>query len=211
MNPVQAPAVALREGRFPDHPTIVVTDTGLQYEGGHRDEQIDPDLLVLWELWAGTGGGIPLYGQLDPELQREAADRLLCAYCLKTPDRAPGEGLLWLLRADAAERSWPADIETTTPPICDLHAALALQRCATLRRGYLAVRVREVERVGVLGTLFMDGGPDGPDELVRFTETNRLPYVLARYMVLALRGATPDLTLHPDLAPSPDRPLREVS
>lgn len=211
MNSVQAPAVALREGRFPCHPTIVVTDTGLQYEGGHREEQIDPDFRVLWELWGGAGGGIPLYGVFDPEVQQEAADRLLCAHCLKKPDHAPGEGMLWLLRADAAVRSWPADIETTTPPICLPHAELAFRRCVTMRRSYLAVRVQEVERVGVLGTLFTEGGPGDPDELVRFTETNRLPYVLARYLVLVLRGATPDLTLHPDLASSPDRTLLEVS
>ncbi|WP_374778606.1 hypothetical protein OG756_41960 (plasmid) [Streptomyces sp. NBC_01310] len=210
MNPVQAPAVALREGRFPDHPTIVVTASGLQYDGGHRDDQADPDFQVLWEHWGGTGDGIPLYGEFDPEIQRQAADRLLCAYCLKRPERLPGEGMLWLLRAEAGERSWPADIETTTPPICDLHARLALQRCATLRRGYLAVRVSEVERVGVLGTVFTGGGPNGPDELVRFTETDRLPYVLARYLVLGLRGAEPDPTLHPDLAPPPDLLLMET-
>ncbi|MCX5278089.1 hypothetical protein [Streptomyces virginiae] len=199
MNSVQAPAVALREGRFPDHPTIVVTGTGVHYEGGHRDDQVDPDFQVLRERWGGPGDGLPLYGEFDPDVQWEAADRLLCAYCLNRPDRAPGEGLLWLLRTDVDQHRWPADIETTTPPICDPHARLALKRCATLRRGYLAVRVREVEPVGVLGTVFTGGGPNGPDELVRFTETDRLPYVLARYLVLELRGAEPDPALHPDL------------
>ncbi|MGW6859169.1 hypothetical protein [Streptomyces xanthophaeus] len=194
---LQAPAVTLRESRFPDHPTVVVSDTGIRYAGGRRENQIDQDFQVLWERWGGSTDGAPVYGMLDPQVQREAADRLLCAYCLQRPDRAPDEGMLWLLDVDAVDRAWPADIETTTPPICRPHAELALARCATLRRGYLAVQVKEVERAGVLGTLYSEGGPGGPDELVRFTEADRLRFVLARYLVLALCGAVPDSSFHP--------------
>lgn len=198
---IQAPAVARRDGRRPQHPLVLVSDDGIQYEGGRRADQLDPLYDVLWEMWGGPTGGLPVYGEFDAEVQREAADRRLCAYCLKRPEFEPGAGGLWLLHADLDSRPWPATIETTTPPICRPHAELALERCATLRRGYLAIRVPEVEPIGVIGTLFTDGGPAGPDERVLFTDT-RLPFILARYLLLELREAVPDPVLHPSRPPA---------
>ncbi|MET7534599.1 hypothetical protein [Streptomyces goshikiensis] len=133
-------------------------------------------------------------------MQRRAADRLLCAYCMEPPQREPGEGMLWLLHTDPDAHQWPADIRTSTPPICRPHAELALRRCATLRRRYLAVRVREAEPIGVRGTVYDQGGPGGPDELVLFTERNRLRFVLGRDLVLELRGAVPEPDFHPQLS-----------
>ncbi|MGW7312699.1 hypothetical protein [Streptomyces sp. NPDC054865] len=196
MKPLIAPAAALRADRRPDHPTAVVDDVGVRYAGGERRHQVDQDFGVLVERWSGPATGIPQYGVLDPEVQRKAADRRLCAHCLDSPEREPsGAGGLWLLRGDAAQCVWPADIRTTTPPICREHAELALERCATLRGGYLAVRVPEVEPVGVIGTLYDKGGPVSADELVLFTDAERLRFVLARYLVLELRGAVLDQTL----------------
>lgn len=199
MKAVQAPAAALRSGRHPEHPTVVVSDDGVRYAGGTREEQVYAEYGVLWELWGGPFAGTPSYGELDAEVQREAADRLLCAYCMEQPTRAPGEGMLWLLRADADDRPWPADIETTTPPICRAHAELALERCAALRRGYVAVRVHEVERIGVMGVVYDQGGPGEP-EVVLFTD-RRISHVLGRFLVIRLRGAVPDPALHPEGGP----------
>ncbi|MER5482541.1 hypothetical protein ABT024_04905 [Streptomyces sp. NPDC002812] len=203
MSTIQAPAVARRDGRHPEHPLVVVNDDGIQYEGGLRADQLDPLYDVLWEMWDGPTDGLPVFGEFDAEVQREAAGRRLCAYCLKRPEIEPGAGALWLLHADPGAWPWPATIETTTPTICRKHAKLALERCATLRRGYLAVRVREVEPIGVIGTLYTDGGPAGPDERVLFTDTSRLPFVLARYLLLQLRDAVPDSVLHPPQIPAP--------
>ncbi|MFF4323751.1 hypothetical protein [Streptomyces sp. NPDC001568] len=193
-----APSVTLWTGRHPDHPTIVVDDFGVRYDGGDRADQVDPYFEVLRERWGGTPTGTPLYGVFDPEVQWRAADRLLCAHCEAQPDREPGSGMLWLLRADHDEHAWPADIRTTTPPICRDHAEMAIGRCSMLRHGHLAVRVPEVQQVGVLGTLYTDGGPGDADQLVMLTDS-RLRFVLARYLVLELRGAVPD----PDLTRPP--------
>ncbi|MFJ7209678.1 hypothetical protein ACIQWR_39870 [Streptomyces sp. NPDC098789] len=200
MRPLQAPAVTLRTDRAPQHPPVIVTQGGIHHEGGSRVRQVDPMFGVLWELWSGPGAGLPQYGVFDPAVQRRAADRLLCAHGLCKPKRSAG-GMLWLLHADREEHAWPADIRTT-PPICRGHAELALARCATLRRRSLEVRVPEAEPVGVFGTLFAPGTPPRCDELVLFDQADRLRYVLARYLVLELRGATPDSTLN--LVPVPE-------
>ncbi|GGZ98158.1 hypothetical protein GCM10010371_67370 [Streptomyces subrutilus] len=197
MKELQAPGVTLRSDRYARHPLVLVSEKGgVRYWGGRREDQVDRDfdVDVLWEKWAGPFTGTPLYGEFDPQNQRDAVNRLLCAHGMRHPAQVPGEGMLWLLRGDGVERTWPADIETTSPPICRPHAELALDRCPTLRRGYLAVRVHEVEYVGVRGLLYADGGPDGL-ETVYFTDPARLRFTLARYLVLRLRGARPD----PDL------------
>ncbi|MFJ5635130.1 hypothetical protein ACIQF5_21135 [Streptomyces goshikiensis] len=196
MKSAEAPAITRLAGRIPQHPTVVVGDDGIRYEGAEREQQLDPDFMVLWECWGGLAEGPPLYGEFDPEVQRRATDRLLCAYGMEAPHREPGEGMLWLLHTDADAHQWPADIQTTTPPICRPHAERALQRCATLRR-HLAVRVREAEPIGVRGTVYGQDGPGGPDELVLFTDENRLRFVHARHLVLELRGAVPDPVFHP--------------
>ncbi|MEU9943649.1 hypothetical protein [Streptomyces lavendulae] len=197
MKLLEAPAVTLRADRAPDHPVVITDAVGIRFEGGRRSDQADLDLGVLWEQWSGPATGTPFYGVLDPEVQREAADRLLCAYCHRPAGRTP-EGMLWLLQTDTTTHTWPASIRTITPPICLPHAELALERCATLRRGHLAVRAPEAERIGVLGSVYSpDGLPGEPDELVLFTDTARLPFVLARYLLLELRGAAADTALRP--------------
>ncbi|GAA3386417.1 hypothetical protein [Streptomyces racemochromogenes] len=204
MTPIQAPAVALREDRFPAELTVLVSGEGVHYPGSPWKNQVDPLFGVVWEKWAGPCTGAPLYGEFDPAVQRVAADRLLCAMGGERPEVLPGEGMLWLLQTDEVAHQWPATILTVTPPICLPHAQTALSRCAVLRRGHLAVRVPEAEPVGVIGTLYTPEGPQGgADQLVLFTDTSRLPFVLARHLVLELRGAVPDRTLHPESLPSP--------
>lgn len=120
--------------------------------------------------------------------------------------------MLWLFQADHADHQWPATIRTVAPPICRPDAETALDRCTVLRRGHLAVRVPEAEPIGVMGTLYSPHDRlTGPDELVLFPDTARLPFVLARHLVLELRGATPDRTLHPSNpagSPVPPRTAR---
>ncbi|MFD9271429.1 hypothetical protein ACFWB1_33885 [Streptomyces goshikiensis] len=48
--------------------------------------------------------------------------------------------------------------------------------------------------------MYDQGGPGGPDELVLFTERNRLRFVLGRDLVLELRGAVPEPDFHPQLS-----------
>lgn len=208
MTPMHTPAVTLCEDRHLALLTVVVDDEGVRYQGSLRTGQLDPLFGVVWEEWDGPFTGAPIYGAFDPVVQRVAADRLLCAMCSERPDTLPGEGMLWLLEADPTDHQWPATIRTVTPPICRPHAETALSRCMVLRRGHLAVRVPEAEPVGVMGTLYSPHGClTGPDELVLFTDTARLPFVLARHLVLELRGATPDRALHPsDPAGSPVPP-----
>ncbi|UQW99114.1 hypothetical protein [Streptomyces sp. RerS4] len=198
------PAVARRRDRFPQHPMVLMERSGLRYAGGSRQDQVDPVFEVLWERWGGAGIGAPEYAVFDPEVQRRATDRLLCVHCLGWPDRDPRTGMLWLLHAQDDADVWPADILTITPPICRLHARHAVERCAGLRLGYVAVRVREAEPVGVIGTLYdRHGAVVSSDELVLFTDTHRIRHVLARYLVLELRGAVPDPTVLP--TPAADR------
>ncbi|MFJ9343795.1 hypothetical protein ACIRP0_31615 [Streptomyces sp. NPDC101733] len=205
MKPLIVPAAVLRGDRHLDHPPIVVDDDGVRYADGRRQDQLDSDFGVLLERWGGTATGTPQYGVLDPEVQRHAVDRLLCAHCLGQPDREPGTGALWLLRADDFRHAWPADIRTTTPPICRVHAELALERCAVLRAGHLAVRAREAEVVGVVGTLFAEDGHVADTEaLVLFTDPAALRFVLGRYLVLELRDAVPDPRFTPSSGQVPD-------
>ncbi|MGW7312232.1 hypothetical protein [Streptomyces sp. NPDC054865] len=193
MRPI-VPAVTLLAGRYPDHPAIVVDVSGVRYAGGKRDEQLDADYDVLMERWGGPAAGVPHYGVFDPEVQRHAVDRKLCAYCLRHPDVEPGVGGLWLLPDDDVHPpTWPAVIRTTTPPLCMPHAEDAVQRCEVLRDGYLAVRAPEAEVVGVIGTRFdMDGHVADAEALVLLSDPVALRCVLARYLVLELRDAILD-------------------
>ncbi|MGW6941785.1 hypothetical protein ACWGF3_22690 [Streptomyces xanthophaeus] len=67
------------------------------------------------------------------------------------------------------------------------------------------------KQIGILarrmGPAVTSAGSGGPDELVRFTGSDCLPYVLARYLVLALRSDVPD----PAFRPGPDRLLPETA
>ncbi|SEP74475.1 hypothetical protein SAMN05216188_101355 [Lentzea xinjiangensis] len=113
---------------------------------------------VLWRQTTGRQGlGRPEFGKVHPLRQRQAMDRLLCQVCGGPADETQ-EGVLFLLRdfRDDWPR-WPEGMGSTEPPVCLRCVALSLRLCPALRRGAVAIRVREFPIAGVRGTLYRHG------------------------------------------------------
>ncbi len=116
---------------------------------------------------------------------------LWCAVCAGKPDRRP-EGMLWLLPATPAfAAGWPRDVVTVTPPVCRECADRALTACEVLRRGYVALRVRESELTGVRGTVYSPSAAPVADQDVLFTDA-RIRFTVARQYLRVLQDADLD-------------------
>lgn len=127
---------------------------------GYADELLgDRDAKgVLWQRAAVRHEvGRPEFGKVHPLRQRRAMRQLLCQVCAGPADRNE-DGVLWLLRDYRDDwPGWPEGMACTEPPICVPCVGLSLKLCPALRRGAVAVRVREFEVAGVRGALYRRG------------------------------------------------------
>jgi hypothetical protein len=130
------------------------------YGIGYADELLgDRDANgVLWVRAAVREGvGRPEFGKVHPLRQRRAMRLLLCQVCAAPADRSDG-GLLWLLRDYRGDwPRWPEGMASVEPPICGRCVSVSLKLCPALRRGAVAVRVREFPIAGVRGALYGEG------------------------------------------------------
>lgn len=118
--------------------------------------------------------------------------QLLCQVCAGPADRSV-DGALWMLRDYRDDwPQWPDGMACTEPPICVPCVSVSLKLCPALRRGAVAVRVREFEVAGVRGALYRDGG-SGPIAV----EVANLAYddpdirwMVASALIRELRGCT---------------------
>lgn len=113
---------------------------------------------VLWMQTASRQGrGRPEFARVHPLRQRRAMDLLLCQVCGGPADRSE-DGVLWLLRDHRGDwPSWPEGMASTEPPVCRPCIAVARRLCPALRRGAVAVRVRQSPIAGVRGALYRRG------------------------------------------------------
>lgn len=176
-----------------DLPYRLVERTG--HGIGYADElSTDRDAQgVLWQRAAVRHEtGRPEFGKVHPLRQRRAMRRLLCQVCAGPADQA-GDGILWLLRDYRNDwPHWPEGMACVEPPICVPCVALSLRLCPALRRGAVAIRVRESPIAGVRGALYRKG-TFGPVAV----EAANLPYddpdvhwLVASALIRELRGCT---------------------
>ncbi|WP_019061473.1 hypothetical protein [Streptomyces prunicolor] len=185
--------IAPYEGESACDVTVVFDDAGHVYYADERPDDRDVD-GILWERWDGAPLG-PLQMALHhPARQREVMDgELLCGVCKGEPDR-DDRGVLWLLNADADVRenlAFPADIVTATPAVCRTDARRALRACSVLQDGFIAVRAREAELVGVRGTVYSPTAPPLINQVVRFDDPD-IHRVVARQLMRELCNAVLD-------------------
>ncbi|MDN3260808.1 hypothetical protein QWJ26_13485 [Streptomyces sp. CSDS2] len=145
----------------------------------------------LWERWEGTETGGQLWAAHHPARQRYVMRHPpLCGACAEEAHRDEC-GMLWLLHATAEVPSaFPCDIITTTPPMCLDDARWALRNCRA-DCGFIAARTRDVDVIGVRGTVYSPTEPPQADELVLFHES-RMNRVVANRMVIRLCDAVLD-------------------
>ncbi|MCX4827087.1 hypothetical protein OG883_46470 [Streptomyces sp. NBC_01142] len=152
----------------------------------------------LWERWEGTQTGGQRWSEHHPQRQR---------HVMRQPPRCGGcsggadlneRGMLWLLNANAGteQLTFPRDIITATPPMCVPDAHRALRFCRVLREGFIAVRARVAEPIGVKGTVYSPSVPPQEDQLVLFDDS-RMDRVVARQVILKLYDAEQDTTTLP--------------
>lgn len=162
---------------------------------GYADElPADRDAQgVLWRQTAAHHGlGRPEFGKVHPLRQRQAMERLLCQVCGGPADRTE-EGVLWLMRDYRGDwPRWPEGMGSVEPPVCLPCVAMSLRLCPALRRGAVAIRVREFPIAGVRGALYRKG-PLTPIA----AEVVNMPYddpavrrVLASALIRELRDCT---------------------
>ena len=173
--------IAPRQGEFPCDVTVLFDALGHVYYADERPEDRDVD-NILWERWGGVASGPVAMAHHHPVRQREVMDAALkCAVCKGEPDR-DDRGVLWLLHVDATTRAtltFPTDITTATPAVCAKDAVRALKACQVLQRGFIAVRVRDAEIVGVRGTVYSPTSSPLLDQDVRLDD-DRIHRVVAR-------------------------------
>jgi hypothetical protein len=130
------------------------------YGVGYADELLtDRDSRgVLWQRSAMRQRvGRPDFGRVHPLRQRRAMLRLLCQVCAGPADQT-NDGVLWLLRDHRGDwEGWPEGMASVEPPVCMACVAVSSQLCPALRRGAVAVRVREFPIAGVRGALYRKG------------------------------------------------------
>ncbi|KOV79862.1 hypothetical protein [Nocardia sp. NRRL S-836] len=148
---------------------------------------------VLWRQTAlRRGDGRPEFAKVHPLRQRRAMERLLCQVCGKPADQDES-GVLWLLRDFRDDwPQWPEGMASTEPPVCRPCVPISRRLCPSLRKGVVAVRVRQCPVVGVRGSLYRPG-PLAP-VVVRggdFTYDDPAVHrVLASALIRELRGCT---------------------
>lgn len=146
---------------------------------------------VLWQrACSNPHEGRPEFGRVHTLRQRRAMRRLLCQVCGKAAHQSD-EGMLWLLpdhRPDWA--GWPEGMANVEPPICRSCVGTSLRLCPELRRGAVAVRVREFPIVGVRGALYRPGrrGLVAVDEVVVGYDDPAIRWVRAVGLVRELHG-----------------------
>jgi hypothetical protein len=162
---------------------------------GYEDEVLyDRDKHgILWNRSSlAPGQGRPNFGSVHTARQRRTMRQMLCQVCAGPPDRND-QGVLWLLGNDRGDwPNWPEKMAATHPPLCLPCAALSLRLCPYLRKGCVAVRVREPQVGGIYGLLYRPG-PEGPEpvisDVVQYGDV-RLPWMLASQLAMKLQGCT---------------------
>ncbi|WP_371648984.1 hypothetical protein [Streptomyces mirabilis] len=185
--------IAPYEGESPAEVAVVFDEQGhIRYADEHpEDRDVDG---ILWQRWDGSQTGPLQWSEHYPARQRAVMERPhLCGGCMGDPD-CDERGKLWLLNADERTQTsltFPRDILTATPAICRKDARRALAACRALQAGFIAIRVRETELVGVRGTLYSRTSPPQPDRFVRFDD-DAIHRVAARQLMVELRDAQLD-------------------
>ncbi|GHH25792.1 hypothetical protein [Streptomyces rubradiris] len=153
----------------------------------------------LWERWEGSQTGGQLWAGHHPGRQPDVMRHPpRCGGCAGKAHRDK-HGMLWLLHATAqTPRTWPCDITTVTPPMCLDDARWALHNCRA-DGGFIAVRTRNVEIIGVRGTVYSPNQPPQADTLVLFHDS-RMNQVVANRLVIRLHDAVLDETTLPLLS-----------
>jgi hypothetical protein len=160
---------------------------------GYRDEMpTDRDESgVLWyQSPSHQGAGRPRFGDVHPLRQRRAMRRLLCQVCAGPADRNQ-DGVLWLMRDHREDWDrWPEGMAEVEPPICAPCVRMSMRLCPALRKGAVAVRVRECPIVGVRGALYRIGeaGPVAVGDAVVGFEDPAIRWVRAVGLVRQLRS-----------------------
>ena len=110
---------------------------------------------LLWQQTALRHRvGRPEFARIHPLRQRRAMELLLCQVCGGPADRND-DGVLWLLRDYRDDwPQWPDGMASVEPPICLPCVEVARRMCPALRRGAVAVRVKNCPVAGVRGVLY---------------------------------------------------------
>jgi hypothetical protein len=128
---------------------------------GFADEVIgdrDRDGVLWTRMSSCAGRGRPRFAAMHPLRQRRAMRRLLCQICGQPADQDE-RGILWLLPNYSDGRAgWPNGKWVVEPPICRPCAPVAARLCPALRRGRIAVRVRNAPICGVKGLTYRSTG-----------------------------------------------------
>jgi hypothetical protein len=177
--------------RTPPATVIARGHAGVAYADEHPEDRDGRG--VLWmRVGSAPGQGRPEFGSVHLLRQRRVMRRLLCQVCAAPADRNE-LGVLWLLGDDREERpDWPEQLDTIIPPVCLPCARKSLRMCPHLRRGHVAVRVREPRTDGVQGILHHPGLAFPrlvTDARIRFDDP-RIHWVRAGQLVASLYDCT---------------------
>jgi hypothetical protein len=187
--------IAPHQGEFLCDVDVLFDELGHIYYEDERPEDRDID-GILWERWGGAPCGPVAMAEHHPARQREVMDAApKCGVCKGEPDRDE-RGVLWLLHVDPdtlTTLTFPGDITTATPAVCLTDAFRALEACQVLQRGFIAVRVKEAEIIGVRGTVYSPTKPPLLEQVVRLDD-DAIHRVVARQLMRELRDVELDET-----------------
>jgi hypothetical protein len=202
-----SPAPTAYAARYPYIPYIVAWSAEEPLHGAvttdrrgriaYTDEVIvDRDRRgVLWtRVSMRQGQGVPQLGRVHPLRQRLVMRELRCQVC-GGPADSNEQGTLWLLSDQQAGEwpNWPEDTGAAHPPVCVPCASWSVRACPHLRRGAVAVRVRDAPITGAYGALYNPGAGPGAapvgDARLSYSDP-QVQYLIASQLVRKLQGCT---------------------
>lgn len=158
-----------------------------------KTKYVAPYITAWWQRTAvHQRVGLPEFGRVHPLRQRRAMLRLLCQVCACPADRG-GNGVLWLLRDYRDDwHGRPEGMASVEPPVCACCVEVSLKLCPALRRGAVAVRVREFPIAGVRGAVYRKGvaAPVAAEAANLSYDDPRVRWTVASALIRELRDCT---------------------
>ncbi|UJB43054.1 hypothetical protein [Streptomyces sp. A1-5] len=114
---------------------------------GYKDEKpsdrVGRDEVLWGRMTYKPGAGIPLYDYMHPGRQYFAMRWMTCQVCGEPASRNEDGWLFLDWHKQHDPPTWPEGSVTAMPPLCDLHAHVAIAECPHLRNTrFLVLRVR---------------------------------------------------------------------
>ncbi|MGD3105522.1 hypothetical protein [Streptomyces sp. YGL11-2] len=128
----------------------------LGYKDERSSDRVGRDGVLWGRMIYQPGVGRPEYDSMHPGRQYDAMRWMKCQVCGESVSRNEDGWLFLDWRKEHDPPTWPERSVTAMPPLCEVHARVAIAECPHLRNTeFLALRVRAPRIWGYSGAPYM--------------------------------------------------------